>query len=350
MKRILLIKLTSLGDLIHALPALTDLHWAHPDLKVDWLIDENFSEIASWHPAVGEIFTTNHRQWKKGLVSALGPIYKLIKKLQKTKYDLVIDGQGNFKSALLTLFMRGPKAGFDKHSVRERIAHLAYQRRYPASKTVHAIDRLRQLFALALNYPSPVSPPDFLIDRDRLVRPSLTLPSPYLVFIHNASWKTKLWSEKSWVEMIQKATARGYPVVLPWGNEEERMRAVRLAIKPQVIVLPKLSLSEMGYVLAHAKACVGMDTGLSHLVAALNIPSLTLYGATDSGRTGASGQNQLHIQSTLRCAPCNKKTCRFPSATSLDPPCLTQITPDQAFQIFERFLGVEKPALCIRSS
>lgn len=328
MLRVLLIKLTSLGDLIHALPALTDARRAYPDLKVDWLIDENFSEIASWHEAVDEVFTTNHRKWRKGLFSAIGPIYDMIKTVQKKKYDLVIDGQGNFKTALISFFTRGPTAGFNWNSVREKVASLAYSRKISARKDIHAIERLRQLFALALDYPIPTTPPDFAIDRNRFAEPPLELPENYLVFIHNASWKTKLWPEEYGIRLMTMLAERGFTVLLPWGNEEEKARAERLAIHQQIKVLPQLSLSQLGTVLSKAKACINMDTGLSHLAAALNVPSVTLYGSTDSGLIGASGKNQLHLLSTLPCAPCNKKQCRIPSA-GLNPPCLAQLTPER---------------------
>src|SRR6266568_3773001 len=197
MKRVLLIKLTSLGDLIHALPALSDAKSARPELEFDWVIDENFQEIAAWHPAVKSVITTNHRKWRGALAhpSTLGSISRLVAEIRAVEYYLVIDGQGNFKTALLSMFTKGPRAGFDRHSVREWIAHLAYQRRFAASKSAHAIDRLRRLFASALDYPIPDSPPDFRIQRERFVEPKVDLPREYLVFVHNASWKTKLWPE-----------------------------------------------------------------------------------------------------------------------------------------------------------
>ena len=149
MKRVLLIKLTSLGDLIHALPALSDAQDARPGLAFDWVIDENFQEIAGWHPAVKTTITTNHREWRGSLAKAEthGSVSKTIEQIRSNEYDLVIDGQGNFKTALLSLFAKGPRAGFDSHSVREWIAHLAYQRRFAASKNAHAIERLRRLFS-----------------------------------------------------------------------------------------------------------------------------------------------------------------------------------------------------------
>lgn len=333
MRRILLIKLTSLGDLIHALPALTDARGFYPNIEIDWLIDENFSEIASWHPAIKNIFTTNHREWRHGLAKpkTFFSIYSLIKKLRTTSYDLVIDGQGNFKTGLFTLCTKGLRSGFDRHSVREPIAHLAYQKKISSSKKSHAINRLRELFAGALDYPMPKDPPDCGILEDRFRPPPCALPESYLVFVHNASWKTKLWPESHWIELIKIAVGRGYKILLPWGTLEEEARAKRLAISSQVQVLPKLALSEVGFVLKRALACVSMDTGLSHLIAALNIPSLTLYGATDSGLIGASGKNQLYLRTTLPCAPCNKKKCRL-EPNSPTPPCLAQISPEKVFQ------------------
>lgn len=330
MRRVLLIKLTSLGDLIHALPALSDARRAHPEIEFDWMIDGSFREVAEWHPAVRDVIPTDHRAWRRGFTGAATPgwIGEARAHLKATPYDLVIDGQGNFKTALISLFARGPRAGFDRHSVREWVAHLAYQRRYAASREAHAIDRLRRLFAGALGYPLPDTPPEFGIRRERLVKPPIELPAEYLVFVHNASWKTKLWPETHWEALLDMAVQAGFRVLLPWGNAAEEARARRLARHPQVLVLPRLTLSEIGYVLAHARACVCMDTGLSHLAAALDVPAATLYGATDSGLVGASGASQVHLHSYLPCSPCQSKRCRY---TAGDNPCLLQITPERVF-------------------
>jgi heptosyltransferase-1 len=340
-QRVLLIKLTSLGDLIHALPALSDAQDARPGIEFDWVIDENFREIALWHPAVKGVITTNHREWRGALASSKthGSISKTIEHIRAREYDLVIDGQGNFKTALLSLFSRGQRAGFDARSVREWVAHLAYQRRFAASKNAHAIERLRRLFASALGYPMPDSAPDFRIRRDRFVKPKADLPGGYLVFVHNASWKTKLWPERHWAELIAKCVQAGFRVLLPWGNAQEEARAKRLATGPGVQVLPRLELSEIGYVLAKAKACVCMDTGLSHLAAALDVPAVTLYGSTDSGLIGASGASQVHIKSERFCSPCQSKTCRYSSG---DNPCLEEIAPER---VFDELLRLTRPAL-----
>ncbi|HXZ54695.1 MAG TPA: lipopolysaccharide heptosyltransferase I [Burkholderiales bacterium] len=338
MQRVLFIKLTSLGDLIHALPALSDAQNARPDIEFDWVVDENFREIAAWHPAVKNIITTNHREWRGAVTSAEthGSISKTIGQMRSRQYDLVIDGQGNFKTALLSLLSKGPRAGFDAASVREWVAHLAYQRRYAASKNAHAIERLRRLLAAALGYPLPSSAPDFRIQRERFLKPRVELPADYLVFIHNASWKTKLWPERHWIDLIGKCAGAGFRILLPWGNAQEEARAKRLATRPEAQVLPRLSLSEIGHVLARARACVCMDTGLSHLTAALDVPAITLYGSTDSGLIGASGALQVHIKSERFCSPCQSKTCRYSSG---DNPCLEEIGPDRVFGELLRLTG-----------
>jgi heptosyltransferase I len=331
MKKILLIKLTSLGDLIHALPALSDAHSAYPGITFDWMIDKNFAEVASWHPAVGRTYKTDHRNWRKKIFhpGTMKSLWDFTQEIHATPYDLIIDGQGNFKTAFLSLFTKGPRAGFDRNSVREWIAHLSYQRRYAVSKQSHAIERLRRLFAFALGYPFPLSPPDFQIQREKLVKPALTLPDDYLVFVHNASWTTKLWPESHWIELIKKCTAEGFTILLPHGNQEEKERAQRLCVDPRVHVLPRLPLSEIGHVLSNARACVAMDTGLAHLIAALNVPSVTLYGSTNAGLIGASGKSQIHITSARHCSPCEKKSCRY---SKEDNPCLQEITPDRVYK------------------
>jgi heptosyltransferase-1 len=182
----------------------------------------------------------------------------------------------------------------------------------------------------------PESAPDFRIQRDRFAKPRVELPRDYLVFINNATWKTKLWPERHWVDLIGRCAQSGFRILLPWGNGAEEARAKRLAARAEVQVLPRLSLSEIGHVLARARACVCMDTGLSHLAAALDVPAITLYGATDSGLIGASGASQVHIKSERFCSPCQSKTCRYSSG---DNPCLEQIGPERVFGELLRLTG-----------
>lgn len=331
MPSILFIKLTSLGDCIHALPALTDVLHAFPNAQLDWVIDESLQEIARLHPLTRNIITTNHRLWRKNLFSSAPSVLSVVKKIRQRHYDFVIDGQGNFKSALLAFIAKGKKMGFDKDSVREKIAVWAYDTKIAASWSLHAIDRLRILCARGLQYPMPLSPPQSLLQTHLFLKPSCPLPSSYLLFIPNAAWNTKLWPESNWKKLIELVDM---PVLLPWGNEIERKRVENLAIFPNAFVLPKLSLKELAYTILHAKACVSLDTGFSHLASALNVPCVTLYGPTDPKIIGTLGSNQIQIQSTLPCSPCNQKQCKF---THSFPPCLSQLS---AQQVLERVLDI----------
>jgi heptosyltransferase I len=252
----------------------------------------------------------------------------------------VIDGQTNLKAALVTAFARGIKCGFDKASAREYPAHLAYNRRYFHAKTDHAVARLRSLFAQALNYPMPTTSPNFGIDRARLTKPNFTLPENYLVFVHNASWVTKLWPEAYWEQLIQLAADAGQTVLLPAGNAEELARSQRLAAgRTHVMALPKLPLSEVAYILAYAKGAVCVDTGLSHLSAALDVPTVTLYGATDSGLIGATGANQVHLQSQFACAPCYLQRCNYSGASTVKPACYQELAPERVFAALTALLS-----------
>ncbi len=336
---VLLVKHTSLGDLIHALPALTDAQKALPNISFDWSINENFAEIATWHPVVDKIITNDHRKWRKELFKSIksGELKQFYKSLRAKTYDYVIDGQTNFKSAITAKLARSKnKCGYDKSTCAEPIAHLGYNRKYHIDKNLHAVERLRMLFAEALGYDKPNTPPDFGIDSSKFVQPTINLPTKYLLFIHNASWVTKLWPEEYWIKTTQLATKAGYNILLPSGNKSELERAQRIAnTSDNAIALPLMKLSELAFIISKAQAAVCVDTGLSHLTAALNIPSITLYGATDSGLIGAVGNSQEHLQSTFHCAPCYLKKCQYADEVKkypVMPPCFEELSPELIWQ------------------
>lgn len=333
-RRILITKLASMGDLVHLLPALTDAKKADPNLTFDWVIDTNFAEVASWHTCIQNTFLTNHRKWRSSLFNkkTRSEFSSFLTKLKATSYDLVIDAQGNIKTALLSLFIKGKKAGFDASSIPEWGAHLFYDKKIHSSKKLHAISRLRELFAKALDYPLPNTPPDYQINKLKLIPPSLPLPPSYLVFVPIASYSSKLWPEESWNELIKQAEVLGHSILIPWGNEKERQRALRLSNNSHVVILPKLSLSEIAYLILHAKAVVSMDTGFSHIAAALSIPTITLYGPTDPALTGTVGENQVHLSSPCSCL--GKRVC----TQAKKPMCLSNIIPSKVFFELQKIL------------
>lgn len=340
--RVLLVKLTSMGDLIHALPAITDARLAIPGIRFDWVIDESFAEVASWHPAVDNIIKSAHRRWRKNYRQHWPEIKQFLHQLRAEHYDVVIDGQTNLKSALVTLFSKGLKCGFDKQSAREYPAHWVYKKTCTHTKNDHAVTRIRSLFAQALNYPLPTTIADFGIDRALLKKPHFDLPERYLVFIHNASWDTKLWPESYWQQLAAIARTEGLTVLLPAGNPIELARSERLCSE-NVIALPRLPLSEVAFILAGATAVVSVDTGLSHLSAALNIPTVTLYGATDARLIGATGLNQVHLQSHFACAPCYRQRCHYQGASLVKPACFEALTPHLVWHALEKLIQSSPP-------
>jgi heptosyltransferase-1 len=292
--RVLIVKTSSLGDLVHALPAVTDAHAARTQVRFDWLSEKAFAEIPAWHPAVERVIPCEMRRWRKNLWLSWrsGEWRRFRNALRESPYDLVLDAQGLFKSAFLASQARGPVAGH----ARENAAALFYDRSIPVPRNDHAVDRQRDLFAKALGYERPVTAPDFGLARALFAKPDLA--QPYVVFLHATTWPTKCWPESYWQQLGRWFMHQGCSVVLPWGNEAERIVAERIATDFGGVVLPRMNLTAVAGVLAHAQVVVGVDTGLAHLAAAVNTPSVTLYGPTLPGLTGTIGRNQKHLCAT----------------------------------------------------
>ena len=296
--RVLLVKTSSLGDVIHTLPALTDAQRAIPGIQFDWVVEEGFAEIPAWHPAVAQVIPVAIRRWRKHPLQTLrsGEWRRFKARLRETRYDLVIDAQGLLKSAWLTRYVKAPVAGFDRDSIREPLASRFYERCYAVPRDQHALERVRQLFAQALGYSIPELIADYGLDRSQLATPG---EQPYLLFLHGTTWPSKHWPEAYWRQLAERMSEFGWAIRLPWGNAEEKARAERIAQGlPSASVLPRLNLGGVAKVVAGARACVAVDTGLGHLAAALDVPSISLYGPTLPGRVGAYGRSQVHL-----CAP-----------------------------------------------
>lgn len=289
---ILIVKTSSLGDVIHMLPAISDAVQAQPDLKIDWLVEESFSAIPGWHPAVQRVIPIAMRRWKKQWRQrkTWQEIAHVRRQLRQQRYDLIIDSQGLLKSALWARQALGPCAGYDSQSIREPLASWFYDRKLSVLRQLHAIERNRRLMAQALNYPAPESKPDYGLYglAKRLPAPDLDLPKASVVALHGTSKDNKLWSETGWVTLADSLSNQNTTLLLPWGNEAEFRRAQRIAEQsPNAFVLPQLGLDALACVLDHAIAVVGVDTGLLHLAAALGKPGLALYVSTPPELTGA---------------------------------------------------------------
>lgn len=293
--RVLLIKTSSMGDVIHTLPALTDALQAVKSLRVDWVVEEGFAQIPAWHPAVDRVIMVAIRRWRKAWFSAEVRNERRIfrQAIQARHYDAVIDAQGLLKSAvLIARYARGVRHGMDWYSARERLASLFYQRRHTIARAQHAVERSRQLLAYSLVYTLPASRGDYAI-ASHFPLLSAGENGRYLVFLHATSREEKHWPVQRWRELIAWAGQAGWRVKLPWGSNMEQQRAQSMAAGfCHAEVLPRLSLQQIAQLLAGASAVVSVDTGLSHLAAALARPNVTLYGPTDPGLIGGYGDNQ----------------------------------------------------------
>lgn len=297
--RVLIVKTSSMGDVLHTLPALTDAQQAIPGIQFDWVVEEGFAQIPFWHAAVDRVIPVAIRRWRKAWFSA--PIkaerqtFRDAVRLQQ--YDAIIDAQGLVKSAaLVTRLARGIKHGMDWSTAREPLASLFYNRKHHIAKQQHAVERTRELFAKSLGYAKPQSQGDYAIAQHFLNRQNVD-EEQYAVFLHATTRDDKHWPEANWRELISLLNNAGIRIKLPWGAPHEEARAKRLAEGfSYVDVLPRMSLEEVAGVLAGAKFVVSVDTGLSHLTAALDRPNITLYGPTDPGLIGGYGKNQVVCQ------------------------------------------------------
>ncbi len=299
--RVLIVKMSSLGDVIHTLPAVTDAANAMPGIKFDWVVEEAFAEIPQWHPAVDRVIPIALRRWRKSPFRDFrGPEWRRFRQdLQGAHYDAVIDAQGLLKSAAVARLAKAPVFGMDKASARERLAAAAYQHKLAVPRDLHAVERIRLLFSKALGYALPTETGDYGL-REYL-HPQREQVAPSVLFFHGTARAEKLWSETRWLELAQLVLEDGYSIWLPWGNEAEHERALRLADGcPAAQVLPKLDLLGLASLLFEVDGAVALDTGLGHLAAALDVPTVSLYGPTDTRLIGAYGDNQVHVESPVR--------------------------------------------------
>lgn len=286
---ILLLRLSSMGDLIHTLPAVEDLSKHRPDIQLDWMCEQSFADIARLHPFVNEVIPMQWRYWRKHLFNPTvrNEIKQLRNQLIGKDYRFVLDSQGLIKSAMFGKFAHAPIVGYDKNSIREPLASWFYTQKYAVDKYADAIWRNRQLFAKTFGYE---------FDKDHVVF-GAEVPDgvgkvvdeyDYIVALHATSQDEKLWPEEMWFELFERLHQEtGQCIYLPWGNDKERMRAEKWSSKFNYVKLsPKLNLLQAARLLSDAQAVIGVDTGLLHLANALNKPTIGIYLHSNPHLTG----------------------------------------------------------------
>jgi heptosyltransferase I len=294
--RVALVKTSSMGDVIHTFPAVSDIRAAFPEALIDWVVEESFADLPALHPAVHQVHRVAMRRWRKAWGASAAERKALWQVMREPHYDHVIDLQGLLKSAYVAWHLTGLRSGFDWSSAREPLATLSYQRRFAVSRELHAIARTRHLAAQALGYAVPPGTAVFGLRSDPHAAPVALFSGddrPYLVCLHATARPEKLWPAEHWQSFGRDAMKRGYSVVLPWGSPAEREAAQTLAgslnaesqTKGAIVPGP-LSLAQAAAMLAQAQAVIGVDTGLTHLAAALDKNTVCIFGATESWRYG----------------------------------------------------------------
>lgn len=303
--RILLVKTSSLGDVLHNLPVVSDIVRHYPGAHIDWVVEESFATLPRLHPAVGNIIPVSVRRWRRKLLKAgtWREMAAFRRTLAAQHYDLAIDTQGLLKSALLMRNAQTLRCGYDKHSAREPLAASLYQRTFSVATGQHAVERNRQLVALALGYTLD-EPADYGILPPSIARPGWLANDVYAVLLHATSRDDKLWGEANWIALGHELHEKNIRSVLPWGNEAECARSQRLASAiPAAIAPPRLNLNEAAALLGGARAVVGVDTGLAHLAAALGVPTIGVYTATDPVLTGLYAGRHMSNLGNINQAP-----------------------------------------------
>lgn len=293
--RVLVVRVTSMGDVVLTLPAISDMVDQVPGIQIDWLVEKPFAAIAAMHPGVQTVHAVSWRKWRKSLWTRATrqALSDFRQRLRQTRYDLVLDFQGQIaKSVVLGLMARGPLVGFAWQGLREPLSSCFYQRRGQVSKSLHLVPRSRALAADLLGYALPQTAPDFRLRP----APPTWLPaavsglSSYALLIPHASRPEKHWPEDRWVVIGQRLRGLGHQVVVLWGSPAEERMARAMAQQFDGQVPPFLTVADATAVLAGAQVVVGLDTGFTHLAAGLERPTVGIYCDFDPSLAGLMGR------------------------------------------------------------
>jgi heptosyltransferase-1 len=320
--KVLIVKVSALGDVVHALPVLAWLKSADPGLEIDWLVEEGFAPLLEGHPLLRKIIRLDTRGWRKqGMSEAVRGSLGVIRQLRREHYDVVLDLQGNSKSGVFTRLCGAPmRFGFDGSQVREWPNLLAtnHKVKIPA-ESHHISSRYLQIARAAFPGATEVplcGPLPVLDDAAQTIAAMLDeyglLRGEFLVAHYGTTWETKLWPLEYWLELVGKLTLdQGRQLVLTWGNDSEKHAAERMAeaCQGRAVLWPRGTLQELVALLAAARLVIGADTGPVHIAAAVGTPTVSIFRVTDSRRNGPPGDEHIRLQAPMECSPCLRKSC-----------------------------------------
>lgn len=298
MDEILFIKTSSLGDVVHHMPAITDARRHLPGARLAWVVEEDYAPLARLHPAVDDVIPVATRRWRKNpfALATWREIGRFRGLLRARSFAAAIDTQGLLRSAVIAGTVRGIRHGYDRASIREPLACPFYDVRHRVDWRAHAIPRNRTLCGLALGYEASL-PLEYGLDRTAIAGKAAA--KPYALLIHGTAQARKLWPEPYWVAVAQHVRDRGLDVVLPWGSAAERARSEAIAaaavLGPAGRVPDRRPLDEVAAMIAGASFAIGVDTGLVHIAAALGVPLVAIFVDSEPGLTGPMGGGPIAV-------------------------------------------------------
>ena len=328
--KVLLVKTSSMGDVIHTFPALTDALAARPELEIDWCVEEPFTDLVRLHPGVGRIHRVAMRRWRTALAAHTThrELMGFWRTMRSERYDLVIDAQGLVKSALLARLAGARVAGFDRASARESAATMLYRSRHAVERDRHAIDRTRLLLGRILDYEPDLDRIDY----------GLTHAGGHgrgyheVFLLHGTSWASKHWHPEGWIDLARRLVDGGYRPVVTYGSPAEQRLTEALAdAVAETRVVRKTSLGEIADIMKNCVAAVGTDSGLTHLACALDLPTVQIALSTAPGLTGPRGRRVDVVSAAIDCAPCRKRDCPLVPAGEVQP-CARTVMADDVMQ------------------
>ena len=345
--KILIIKMSAIGDVIHTLPALNAIRNHFPKAHITWLVEEAASDIILGHKALDRVLLSKRKKWVKQLFSlsfcqGLKKIYRFIKELRKTKYDIIIDFHGLFKSGIMLALAKGEKKiGFDKGMEHAEYSHIFYNYRIPAvSMEIHALKRglilieSLGIFCDKIKYNLPVAEKDRINLKKILKNKDLAQDRMIVCINPEATWETKLWSNKKFAELGDKLFKKFNANIIYTGSKSDIksiLEIISLMQNPCINLAGLTTLKTLAALYAKTDILITTDTGPMHLGVASKTKVIGIFGSTSPSRTGPYGMRHKVVRADIECSPCFKKKCHTKE-------CMKMISVEHLMETVEKLM------------